>query len=171
MKTVYLLRHAKSSWDDSSLSDKERPLNARGQRDAPAMGARFGERGETLERVLSSPAERAHTTARLFCEACGFPPEDIAIEPDLYFAGSGSIVDLILAQDDIVRSLMLVFHNPDITYFVNSIDYDVSIDNVPTCGLVKLVSDIAQWRDWGPDISRFEYFDYPKNDSGEVIRR
>ena len=170
MKNVYLLRHAKSSWADGSLSDRQRPLNERGLRDAPAMGERFAAREESLQRVLSSPAERAHTTARLFCEACGFPPDDIVIEPDLYFSGSGSIVDLLLAQDDSVQSLMLVFHNPDITYFANSIDYDVRFDNIPTCGLVKLVSDIAQWRDWTADDSDVEYFDYPKNPADEVVR-
>jgi len=170
MKTIYLLRHAKSSWDDSSLSDKQRPLGKRGLNDAPEMGARFGTRGEELDQVLSSPALRAHTTAKLFCEGCGFPPDDIVVEPSLYFSGSGSIEDLILAQDDRLRSVMLVFHNPDITYFANSIDYDVRLDNVPTCGLVRLDSDIAQWRDWSRDNTVFEYFDYPKNLSGEVVR-
>ena len=76
----------------------------------------------------------------------------------------------ILAQDDGVRALMLVFHNPDITYFANSIDYDVRIYNVPTSGLVKLVSDIAQWRDWSRDSTLFDYFDFPKNDSGAPLR-
>ncbi len=171
MKTIYLLRHAKSSWDNSGLSDKQRPLAKRGLQNAPEMGARFGERGEPLEQVLSSPALRAHTTAQLFCEACGFASPNILVEPELYFSGSGSIEDLILAQDDGLRSVMLVFHNPDITYFTNSIDYDVRIDNVPTCGLVKLVSDIAQWRDWSRDNTVFEYFDYPKNLSGEVVRK
>jgi phosphohistidine phosphatase len=171
MKTIYLLRHAKSSWAESGLSDKQRPLNKRGKHDAPAMGARFAERGEILERVLSSPARRAHRTARLFCEACGYPPDDIVIEPELYFSGSGSIEDLILAQDDRVKGLMLVFHNPDITYFTNSIDDEVRIDNVPTCGLARFVSDIAQWRDWSRENTVFEYFDYPKNLSGDVIRK
>ena len=170
MKSIYLLRHAKSSWADGSLSDKQRPLNGRGLRDAPAMGKRFAERGETVERVLSSPAERACTTARLFSEACGYSPQDIVVEPDLYFSGSDSIEELILSQDDELRSIMLVFHNPDITHFANSIDYDVYIDNVPTCGLIKIVSDIAQWRDWNVDNSDVEYFDFPKNESGDVMR-
>ena len=171
MKTIYLLRHAKSSWDDSGLSDKQRPLAKRGLDNAPLMGERFAARGEQLEQVISSPALRAHTTAQLFCEASGFRSQDILVEPDLYFSGSASIEDLILAQDDRSRSVMLVFHNPDITYFTNSIDYDVRIDNVPTCGLVKFVSDIAQWRDWSRDNTTFEYFDYPKNPSEEVVRR
>jgi len=170
MKTVYLLRHAKSSWDNSLLTDKERPLNQRGLRDAPEMGARFAGRGEAVDLVLTSPAERARTTARLFGEACGYSAAEIVVEPDLYFSGSGSIEDLILSRDDQLRSIMLVFHNPDITHFANSIDYGVHFDNVPTCGLIKIVSDIAQWRDWGADNSDVEYFDYPKNESGEVMR-
>ena len=171
MKTLYLLRHAKSSWDDIGLSDRQRPLANRGKRNAPEMGKRFADRGEQLERVLSSPAVRAHSTAQLFCEACGFPSDDIVIEPGLYFSGSGAVEDLIRTQDDGVRSLMLVFHNPDITYFANSIDYAMSIDNVPTSGLVCFHCDIAQWRDWSRDNTVFEYFDYPKNLSGQVLRR
>ena len=80
MKTIYLLRHAKSSWDDSSLSDKQRPLAKRGLQNAPQMGARFAARDEQLEQVISSPAKRAHTTAQLFCEACGFEPRDIVVD-------------------------------------------------------------------------------------------
>ncbi len=169
MKSVYLLRHAKSSWSDNSLSDKERPLNQRGRCDAPDMGRRFAERDEKLERVVSSPAVRAHTTAELFCETCGFAPGEIVLDDDLYFLGSGSIEDVILRQDDGFQSLMLVFHNPDITWFANSIDDDVCIDNIPTAGLVKLVSDTKHWQDWSRAKSEFEYFDYPKNISGAVI--
>jgi len=171
MKSLYLLRHGKSSWAEQGLSDKQRPLAKRGLHDAPMMGERFHSRGETLDRVISSPAVRAHATAELFCEACGFPVQDIETEPDLYFLGSGSIEDVILRQDDQLRALMLVFHNPDITFFTNSFDEEVHIDNVPTSGLVKLSCDIAQWRDWSRANSAFDYFDYPKNLSGAVIRK
>ncbi len=169
MKSLYLLRHGKSSWAEHGLSDKQRPLAKRGLHDAPMMGERFNSRGESLDRVISSPAVRAHTTAQLFCEACGFSPQKIEIESDLYFLGSGSIEDVILSQDDQLRALMLVFHNPDITYFANSFDGELRIDNVPTSGLVKLTCDIAQWCDWSRTNTAFEYFDYPKNLSGEVI--
>jgi phosphohistidine phosphatase len=171
MKSLYLLRHAKSSWAENGLSDKQRPLGERGLHDAPMMGERFNSREETLDRVISSPALRAHTTAQLFCEACGFPPQDIELESDLYFLGSGSIEDVILNQDDQLRALMLVFHNPDITYFANSFDDEVRIDNVPTSGLIKLTCDIAQWRDWSRANTAFEYFDYPKNLSGAVVHK
>jgi len=169
MKSLYLLRHAKSSWAEPGLSDRQRPLNKRGLRDAPMMGERFGERGESLQRVVSSPALRAHTTAELFAEACGFPTSAIAHEENLYFLGNRSIENVILEQDDQLEILMLVFHNPDITYFASSIDYDFRIDNIPTCGLVKMNCDIAHWSDWSRDNTTFEYYDFPKNDSGEVL--
>jgi phosphohistidine phosphatase len=104
----------------------------------------------------------------LFAEACGFDSDEIEINPDLYFLGSGSIEDVILAQDDRLTSLMLVFHNPDITHFANSIDYEFHVDNIPTCGLIKLNCDIAQWRDWSRSNTGFDYFDFPKNDAGVV---
>jgi phosphohistidine phosphatase len=171
MKSLYLLRHAKSSWAENGLSDRQRPLAERGLRDAPLMGERFSARGEKLEQIISSPALRAHTTAQLFAEAGGFPPADVVVEDDLYFLGSGSIENVILSQDDQLQSIMLVFHNPDITHFVNSIDYEVSIDNVPTSGLIKLSCDIVNWQDWSGANTNFEYFDYPKNLCGEVMRK
>jgi phosphohistidine phosphatase len=169
MKTLYLLRHAKSSWAEHGLSDQQRPLNERGLRDAPMMGKRFRSRGEGFQRIVASPALRAQQTAELFAEACGFAEDDIETDSNLYFLGSGSIEDLIQSQDEQVNSLMLVFHNPDITWFANAIDDDVRIDNVPTCGLIRLSCDLTGWSDWTRAQTSFEYFDYPKNLSDEVI--
>jgi phosphohistidine phosphatase len=170
MKSLYLLRHAKSSWAEAGLGDQQRPLNPRGLRDAPMMGERFRERGETLDAVLSSPAKRAQTTAELFIRACGYAGPGIVTEADLYFLGSGSIESVIRAQSGDAQALMLVFHNPDITHFVNSIDYDFHVDNLPTCGLIRLACAIDNWTDWSRDTTNFEYYDFPKNDSGEVLR-
>jgi len=162
MKTLFLLRHAKSSWSDPRLDDSERPLNKRGLKNAPDMGQRFKSRQEKLDRVLTSPATRASTTARLFVEASGHSTTIISEATDLYFSGTYSIENIIVSQDDMIQSLMLVFHNPDITYFVNSIDAAHRIMNVPTCGLIKLQCDIDDWRDWSASSSELEYFDYPK---------
>ena len=170
MKKLYLLRHAKSSWSDSSLSDRERPLNDRGHENAPRMGSRFQDRGETVNRILSSPALRALTTAQLFAQNCGYPEQDIAIEENLYFSGGGSIEALICAQQDSIDALMLVFHNPDITSFANSLDYDLHIGNIPTAGLVSFDCAIEHWADFNRDCTRFEYFDFPKNPSDAVLR-
>ncbi|MCP4334876.1 MAG: histidine phosphatase family protein [Gammaproteobacteria bacterium] len=171
MKSLYLLRHAKSSWAESGLSDQQRPLSERGLHDAPMMGKRFETRGEILHRVVTSPALRAAATAEMFAEACGFPVQEIEVESDLYFLGSGSIEEVIRRQDDQLHALMLVFHNPDITYFANALDDEIRIDNVPTCGLIRLSSDIDLWRDWSPANTAFEYFDYPKNLSADVITK
>jgi phosphohistidine phosphatase len=169
MKILYLLRHAKSSWAEPGLGDQQRSLNKRGSSDAPMMGERFAGRGEQLDHIVSSPALRALSTAELFAEACGLAGDQIDTNSDLYFLGSGSIEATILAQDDQVERLMLVFHNPDITEFVNSIDYAFHVDNMPTCGLVKLSCDIESWSNWSRDNTRFDYFDFPKNDSGAVL--
>lgn len=163
MKSLFLLRHAKSSWSDPGLEDRQRPLNNRGKRDAPIMGERLRARNEYPDLILASPALRARCTAELFADACGYSPEMIVEEADLYFSSTRSIASIIVDQDDQYRSLMLVFHNPDITQFVNSIDGAKRIVNVPTCGLIKLVSDIERWRDWSVSNARFEYSDTPKN--------
>ncbi len=163
MKSLFLLRHAKSSWSNPGLDDQQRPLNKRGKRDAPVMGGRFRARNELLDLILTSPALRARHTAELFADACGYSPEKIVEESELYLLGARSIEDIIENQDDRYQSLMLVFHNPDITHFVNLCDASVRIDNVPTCGLVKLVSEIQHWRDWSLSNAHFDYFDYPRN--------
>jgi phosphohistidine phosphatase len=169
MKSLYLLRHAKSSWSEPGLDDRQRPLNQRGMADAPMMGERLLARGESIDAVVSSPALRAQTTAELFSRAGGYAAADIAIDPDLYFLGSGSIEGVIRAQDDRLQAVMLVFHNPDITEFANSIDYAFQVDNIPTCGLVRLSCDIVRWSDWSRDHTNIDYFDFPKNDSGSVL--
>ncbi len=162
MKTVFLLRHAKSSWANPGQDDCLRPLNRRGLGDAPEMGRRFKMREEKLDRVLVSTALRTRTTAELFVEVAGYTREIIDEEPDLYFSRMRTLEDIILEQDDRFQALMLVFHNPDITHFANSIDTANRITNVPTCGLIKLQSDIDQWLDWSVRKTSFCYFDYPK---------
>ncbi|MCP4187335.1 MAG: histidine phosphatase family protein [Gammaproteobacteria bacterium] len=162
MKTVYLLRHAKSSWANPGQDDCLRPLNRRGMDDAPEMGRRFKLRGEELDRVLVSTALRTRITAELFVKAAGYAREIIDEEPDLYFSSMRMVEDIILEQDDRFQALMLVFHNPDITYFANSINTANRITNVPTCGLIKLEGDINQWLDWSVRKTSFCYFDYPK---------
>ena len=169
MKILYLLRHAKSSWSEPGLDDRQRPLNKRGTADAPMMGERLRARGESIDAVVSSPALRAQTTAELFSRACGFAPADIVIDSNLYFLGSGSIEAVIRAQEKRLQAVVLVFHNPDITQFANSIDYGFQVDNIPTCGLVRLNCDIARWSDWSRDHASIDYFDFPKNDSGSVL--
>lgn len=161
MKTLFLLRHAKSSWDNPELKDFERPLSDRGLGDAPMMGGRFVQRGEELQCIISSPAVRAKTTAKLFAQAIGFSADEIASNPELYFAGTGMFLKAASLLDDSCTHAMLVGHNPAITEFANLMA-NADIDNIPTSGLVKLTLDIQHWADIETGGATLEDFDYPK---------
>lgn len=166
MKTLYLLRHAKSSWDDPELKDFERPLSKRGRTDVPAMGERFQQRGDALQCIISSPAVRAKTTAKLFADAIAYPQDEIASNPELYFAGSGMFLKAASLLDDSCSEAMLVGHNPAITDFANLMA-DAGIENIPTCGLVKMTLNIDDWSDIEPGTATLVEFDYPKKSASE----
>ncbi len=169
MKTLYLLRHAKSSWDNPGLADQLRPLNNRGKRNAPEMAERFVKRGETIDFIITSPAERARATANAFVKACSLTKQQIAEVPELYFQGLQAFETAIKAHGGAANIIMLVSHNPDLTGFSNNLDQNWHIDNVPTCGLLCFESDITSWADWSPATCRFAYYDYPKNPDTKPI--
>jgi phosphohistidine phosphatase len=162
MKTLFLLRHAKSSWDDSKLKDFERTLSGRGLTDAPTMGARFLDRGKQVDCIISSPAVRAKSTAKLFAEAIGFPVADLASNPELYFAGAPMFLKATSLLDEDFDSAILVGHNPAITEFANTMA-GTDIENIPTCGLVELTLPIDNWSDVELASATLVNFDYPKN--------
>jgi phosphohistidine phosphatase len=161
MKTLFLLRHAKSSWDDPELKDFERPLSDRGIGDVPTMASRFMQGHSGLDCIISSPAVRAKTTARLFAKQIGFPRGDIISNPELYFAGTNMFLKAASLVDETCESAMLVGHNPAITDFVDSMAA-VDIDNIPTCGLIELSLPIGNWSDVQLGAATLVNFDYPK---------
>ena len=163
MKTLFLLRHAKSSWDYPKLRDFERPLAARGEREAPIMGGRFRRRESSVDCIISSPAVRARSTAILMAEAIGFPVEDVISNPDLYFCGTSMYLKAASLVDDDYDSVMLVGHNPTITDFANEMA-DADIANIPTCGLVELSLPIDHWSEISRGDSTLVEFDFPKNE-------
>src|ERR1700760_4416089 len=121
MKTLLIIRHAKSSWDDASMSDFDRPLNDRGKRDAPAMAKRLIKAGIIIGRFVSSPAKRARQTAELFAHEFDVKEKKIRFVSELYHAAPPifeSVVDSLDDEDDIVA---IFSHNPGITAFVNSL--------------------------------------------------
>jgi phosphohistidine phosphatase len=161
MKRLYLLRHAKSSWDDDSLSDVERPLNKRGLRDAPMMGKRFRARGFLPDHIVSSGAVRAEATARAVARELGYPSGDIGREDALYLAGPATLLEIVRQADDALVSLMLVGHNPGMTDFANTLT-DVRIDNLPTCALFCVDFGVGRWREVQPGAGVLVSFDTPK---------
>lgn len=163
MKTLVIVRHAKSSWDNMSLSDHERPLNNRGLRDAPVMGARLAQWGPPVDRVITSSASRALATAEMVTSEMGLPWDEIQVEDALYHATEEEILELIQEQDEYIDGMMLFGHNPGLTYLVNELS-DLDLDNLPTCGVVILQFDVETWTQIGKVLAKFAELDFPKKD-------
>jgi phosphohistidine phosphatase len=135
MKTLTLVRHAKSSWKDNSLTDRDRPLNKRGRRDAPIMGKRISEAGIRPSLIVCSPAVRAWTTAKAIADEIGYPLEFLQREDGLYLASLDDLLDITFSQETGFTSLMVIGHNPGLTTFANYLSPGVT-NNVPTAGVV-----------------------------------
>ena len=145
MRTLHLLRHAKSAWDQPDLSDRERGLNKRGRRDAPRMGRALALE-MTAQSVTVSPAQRAQLTLQGLC--MGWPALAYCqrrIEEDLYSFDSQSLLVWIAAQDDHDDSLFLIGHNPALTDLINELAVCRQLDNLPTAGYVRLLLDLQTW--------------------------
>ena len=169
MKLLTLIRHAKSSWRDSDLPDFERPPNKRGRRDAPLMAKRLAASGQLPELLISSPAERAATTAGVMAAALGWEKEHIVWERSLYLASTGQLLDAVLGLDDGIGHAALVGHNPGITNLADVLA-DARIDNVPTCGVVRLRLAIESWREARYGCGTVIDFDYPKREPAPASR-
>jgi len=162
MKTLILVRHAKSSWKDRSLTDRERPLNKRGKRDAPVMAKRIAGAGIRPSLIVSSPAIRASTTARIVAGELAYPLEFLLIEDKLYLASLDDLLDIVAAQDNGFNNLMLVGHNPGLTDFANYLSPGLT-NNVPTAGVVAVAIHRNDWLLYERARTELVVYDYPKN--------
>jgi len=147
MKTVYFIRHAKSSWSDMSLRDHDRPLNKRGKRDAPFMAEKLKELGVEPDAIITSTALRAKTTALHFASVFDLSGSRLQEEPAIYEAYSSNILKIVQNTSDDFDTILVFGHNPGFTMVANSFVGGEDIDNVPTCGIVKVVADVSNWRD------------------------
>jgi phosphohistidine phosphatase len=166
MKTLLIVRHAKSSWDLTGTADIDRPLNDRGKRDAPAMARRLVKSGIAIDRFVSSPARRARQTAELMARQFGKKDKDIRFLPELYHAAPAVFKEAIAALDDKDNTVALFSHNPGITAFVNLLT-EVRLDNMPTCAIFAVKSPAEQWSEFLSAGPEFLFFDYPKNPDGD----
>jgi len=163
MKRLTLLRHAKSSWNDKSLADHDRPLSERGERDAPKMGARLAARRVRPSLILSSSATRAFTTAKRVAEALTYPLEFLQAERRLYLASPQEILELVGSQEDNFSDLLIIGHNPGLTALANLLVPDLGLDNLPTAGVVAMEFATRKWSDLAQSDPTLLYYDYPKN--------
>jgi len=161
MKNLVVIRHAKSSWDDPALTDRERPLNRRGKRDAPLMGGVLKARGLTPDLVLTSPAKRARRTARLIAAELGIPNDRIVPKPELYLQGVPPVLELLTALPDTLNRIYLIGHDPDLSELVNLLTGEET-SNLPTCGIASIEFALESWALAGAGLGRLTFFDYPK---------
>ncbi len=144
MKTLYLIRHAKSSWE-FDVSDEQRPLNKRGLKDADLMGEKLKPLVKPIDLVISSPAKRARTTAEIVLSRLDVSDEIFNLEPDLYDFGGQSVIEVIKKCDNTVNTLMIFGHNHAFTSIANLYGNE-RIDNLPTAGAVGIEFDVEQWK-------------------------
>jgi len=164
MKTITIFRHAKSSWDQPNLKDHDRPLNKRGERDAPIMGERMKNAGIRPSLILSSTAERAWATAKIIADQITYPREFLQREPGLYHAGLNKLYDVIAAQDEGFNSITIVGHNPGLTDLANDLVPNLT-ENLPTAGFVSVLVDSDDWDLRIQNSAKLIEYDYPKKDA------
>jgi phosphohistidine phosphatase len=163
-KTLYLFRHAKSSWDDPSLSDFERPLNKRGEKAAPLMGKVMRARDVCPSVVICSPAKRTRQTAKLALKKAGLDEAEIVFENGLYLATTGGLIEIIRKTDDLLSTAMLIGHNPglsELVYLLTGVE-----EAFPTGALACLRLNIAHWKDVKTGCGKMEWIVRPR----EIVR-
>jgi phosphohistidine phosphatase len=146
MKTLLILRHAKSSWKNAGLADHDRPLNKRGQRDAPRMGRLLRGEGLIPDLILSSTAKRALDTAEAAAETSGFEGE-IESRPDFYMAGSEAYLRALRGLSDDYGCVLVIGHNPGLEELVETLTREA--ETMPSAALAQVELPIGRWRDLG----------------------
>jgi phosphohistidine phosphatase len=144
MKTLLLMRHAKSSWKHKKLQDIERPLNARGEKEAPEMGRLLLKKDILPDLIVSSPALRARTTAELVAKKCHYEKDILYIEK-LYMAETPEILNNLVTLSDEVNQVLLIGHNPGLEYTLQLLTGKV--ESLPTATIVKIILPIEHWSD------------------------
>ena len=161
MKSLLLIRHAKSDWVNLNLKDFDRPLNERGKKDAPTMAKRIRDKNIVIDAFISSPAKRAAKTAGYFAEIFKLKKGDIIFQAVLYMADPSVFNKVIAATDDTYNTIAVFSHNNGITDFVNMLT-DIRIDNMPTCGVFAIKAHCEKWHEFKDCKKEFWFFDYPK---------
>ncbi|MEZ5017812.1 MAG: histidine phosphatase family protein [Flavipsychrobacter sp.] len=165
IKRVVIVRHAKSSWANAGLADFDRPLNDRGNHDAPMIGKRLKALGVQPELIISSTAKRARQTAKKISSELGYKKEDILLLDKLYHCHPDTFEEVIYGIEDSVKTVIIVAHNPGITLFVNSLSYQFSSANIPTCGVVVAEFTAKNWNEFNRVEKQVVIFEYPKKQS------
>lgn len=161
MKRLYLVRHAKSSWDNPDFSDFDRQLNKRGKRDAPFMGKLLKKENVKPDLIYSSPALRAITTALIFADELDYPKKKIVESRNIYESGIKELEEIVQKIPEEHKSVLIFGHNPALTSFANHLG-NKFIDNVPTCAVVGIEFDVKSWKQVEHAAGKTFMFEFPK---------
>ncbi|MBC8051735.1 MAG: histidine phosphatase family protein [Sphingobacteriaceae bacterium] len=163
MKQLLLVRHAKSDWNSEAQSDFDRPLNKRGQKDAPEMAERLLNKHIIPQLIVSSPALRAFTTAKHFADALGIDKTQIQLEPAIYEASADTLLNIINGLDNKYDFIALFGHNPGITNLALNL-CDTQVFDFPTCGMMLIEFPFEDWKLISKDTGEEKLYDFPKSD-------
>lgn len=159
MKTLYLIRHAKSSWA-FDLNDHDRPLGKRGRKDVFKMGEHLASKQPPPEVLISSTASRAFYTALFLCDQMGIDEGKVQLEKSLYHAGANEILAIMKRASNCER-LAIFGHNPGFTSAANAMA-NLAFDNIPTCGIVGINFDVKYWSEVAFGKGMLSFFYFPK---------
>lgn len=161
MKTITIVRHAKSDWGNENLEDLHRPLSESGYTDARVTSKQLLKKMETPDYWLTSPAIRAYSTALVFANTFKYDVEKIAIKKKIYEASLKNLKQLFNQLPDNFKSVILFGHNPELTNFFNEIS-DSYADNIPTGGVLHMISGASKWKDVFNKKLENDFTLYPK---------
>ena len=161
MKTLYLVRHAKSSWEEPGVKDIERPLIEKGIEKTQRVVEYFQKNNISIDLMISSPAVRAFETAKLIAKGIGYPVKQIKQDERIYDGYYDRILDVIYGTSDDINSLMLFGHNPTITHLSN-LFLDPGVDMLPTTGVVAISFDTEKWSKIPESEPKKEFVIFPK---------
>ena len=162
-KKLYIIRHAKSSWDYENISDIDRPLKLRGIRNAYEMARRLKIDRNVPEHFVSSPANRALHTASIFINVFEYSYSKLKIDDRLYSGGIDAILDLVASQPSNINKLAIFGHNPDFSLVARNFAKNPTYE-IPTCGIAIFTFDCKDWSKIGQDNRIAELFDFPKKE-------
>ncbi|HCL82601.1 MAG TPA: phosphohistidine phosphatase [Chitinophagaceae bacterium] len=161
MKTLILVRHAKSSHSLGLSPDFDRPLNERGFREAAEIGRKLYKKKIPIDQFVSSPALRAKTTAELFSNEYNRKMKDILLIPSLYQADPDQFSKVVSGLDDAYQHVALFAHNPGITEFASSLT-DTQVTNMPTSSVFAVNASVDSWKDFAGAEKSFLFFYKPE---------
>ena len=163
MKQLLIIRHAKSDWNTDAKTDFERPLNKRGLRDAPAMAEKLLNKHLVPQLLVSSPAVRAISTAKIFADTFNIDKKEIGVIPAIYEASAGTLLNVVNGLENKYDFVALFGHNPGLTNLAIHL-CDTEVYDIPTCGALLIEFPFDDWKMVSKDNGEQMDYDFPKND-------